>query len=64
MHFAISFHAKPRCPNYLVDIYEKAVNILLFSYFLLFMIGEIFVSIEACEQRLRGFVLAERFDIV
>ena len=59
----MSFHAKPGCPSHLVDVYEKAVNALPSSYLLLFIIGEIFTSIEACEQRLRGFALAEGFDI-
>ena len=33
------------------------------SYLLSPVTGEIFTSIEACEQRLRGFALAEGFDI-
>ena len=63
MHLAMSFHAKPGCPSHLVDVYKKAVNVLPSSYLLLSVTGEIFTSIEACEQRLRGFALAEGFDI-
>ena|SRR5437764_4149976 len=59
----MSFHAKPGCPSHLVDVYEKAVNALPSSYLLPLVTGEIFTSIEACEQRLRGFALAEGFDI-
>ena len=59
----MSFHAKPGCPKHLVDIYERAVNALPSSYLLPPVIGEVFISIEACEQRLRGFALAEGFDI-
>jgi hypothetical protein len=43
------FHAKPGCPIYLVDVYEKAVNALPSSYLLPPIIGEVFTSIEACE---------------
>lgn len=60
----MSFHAKPGCPRHLVDIYEKAVNALLSLYLLPPVTGEVFASVEACEQRLRGFALAEGFDIV
>src|ERR1700733_15057914 len=57
------FHAKPGCPRHLVDVYEKAVNALPSSYLLAFVTGEAFASTKACEQRLRGFALAEGFDI-
>jgi len=57
------FHAKPGCPRHLVDVYEGAVNALPSSYLLPPATGEVFTSIEACEQRLRGFALAEGFDI-
>ena len=59
----MSFYAKPGCPSHLVDIYEKAVNALPSSYLLPPVTGEVFASIEACEQRLRGFALAEGLDI-
>ena len=62
-HLAMSFHAKPGCPSHLINLYEKAVNALPAPYLLSPVTGEIFVSIEACEQRLRGFALAEGFDI-
>jgi hypothetical protein len=39
------------------------VNALLFSYLLPLITDEIFAFIEVCEQRLRGFALAEEFDI-
>jgi hypothetical protein len=57
------FHAKPGYPRHLVDVYEKAVNALPSSYLLPPVTGEVFASVEACEQRLRGFALAEGFDI-
>ena len=57
------FHAKPGCPRYLVDVYEKAMNALPSSYLLPPVTGEVFTSIEACEQRPRGFALAKGFDI-
>jgi hypothetical protein len=57
------FHAKPGCPRHLVDVYDRAVNALPSSYLLPPVTGEVFTSIEACEQRLRGFALAEGFDI-
>jgi hypothetical protein len=60
----MSFHAKPGCPSHLVNIYEKTVNALPAPYLLPPVIGEVFASVEACEQRLRGFALAEGFDIV
>ena len=60
----MSFHAKPGCLNHLINIYEKAVNALPSSYLLPPVTGEVFVSIEACKQRLCGFTLAEGFDIV
>ena len=58
------FHAKPGCPKHLVDIYERAVNAQPASYLLPPVTGEVFASIAACEARLRGFALAEGFDIV
>ena len=64
MHLAISFHAKPGCPSHLVNIYEKAVNALPAPYLLLLITGEVFASIEVCEQHLYSFALAEGFDIV
>ena len=39
------------------------MNALPAPYLLPPVTGEVFVSIEACEQRLRGFALAEGFDI-
>jgi hypothetical protein len=58
------FHAKPGCPKHLVDVYEKVVNAQPASYLLPPVTGEVFTSIAACEARLRGFALAEGFDIV
>ena len=54
------FHAKPGCPGHLGDVYEKAVNALPSSYLLPPVTGEVFASIEACEQRLR---VSEGYDI-
>ena len=60
----MSFHAKPGCPSHLVNIYEKTVNALPAPCLLPPVTGEVFASVEACEQRLRGFALAEGSDIV
>jgi hypothetical protein len=54
----------PAAPRHLVDVYEKAVNALPSSYHFPPVTGEVFASIEACEQRLRGFALAEGIDIM
>jgi hypothetical protein len=40
------------------------VNALLAAYLLPLQSGEIFDSIPHCERRLRGYALAEGFDIV
>ena len=40
------------------------MNALPAAYLLLLQSGEIFNSIPYCERRLRGYVLAEGFDIV
>jgi hypothetical protein len=39
------------------------VNALPAPYLLSPVTGEVFASIKACEQRLRGFTLAKEFDI-
>ena len=57
------FHAKPGCPKHLINVYERAVNAQPTSYLLPPITGEVFDSIAACEARLRGFALAEGFDI-
>jgi hypothetical protein len=57
------FYAKPGCPKHLVNVYERAVNAQPASYLLPPITGEVFDSIAACEVRLRGFALAEGFDI-
>ena len=60
----IPFRAKPECPRHLVAAYERAVNTLPTSYLLPPATGEVFSDISACERRLRGYSLAEGFDVV
>jgi hypothetical protein len=58
------FYAKPECPRHLVAAYERAVNALPASFLLPPASGETFNDISACERRLRGYGLAEGFDVV
>jgi hypothetical protein len=58
------FHVKPECPRHLVTAYEGAVNALPASFLLPPASGEVFNYISAYESRLRGYSLAEGFDVV
>jgi hypothetical protein len=58
------WRAHPACPAHLVGALERHVNALLAAYLLPLQSGEIFNSIPDCERRLRGYALAEGFDIV
>jgi hypothetical protein len=56
--------AKPGCAPHHRAAVERLVNSLPSSYLLPPISGELFDSLEDCNQRLRGFALAEGFDIV
>jgi len=64
LSFIMVCHAPPACPNHLVDALERAVNALPASWLSPPHTGEVFTTITDCERRLRGFCLAEGFDIV
>jgi hypothetical protein len=57
------YHAPSGCPEHLVGALERHVNALPVAQLSPPQTGEIFNSIRDCEQRLRGFSLAEGFDI-
>ena len=52
------------CPNRLVDALGRAVSALPASWLSPPHTGEVFATIADCERRLRGFCLAEGFDVV
>jgi hypothetical protein len=56
--------AKPGCPQHHRAVIERMVNALPASYLLPPCSGELFDSLDACNRRLRGYALAEGFDIV
>jgi hypothetical protein len=58
------WHAKPDCPKHLVATLERPVNALPAAWLQLPQTGEVFDSIRDCERRLRGYALAEGFNIV
>ena len=58
------WHAKPGCAKHHRAAVERMVNALPLSYLLLPCTGEIFEGLEDCNRRLRGYALAEGFDIV
>ena len=58
------WRAYPACPAHLVGALERHVNALPAAYLLPLQSGEIFDSIPYCERRLRGYALAEGFNIV
>jgi hypothetical protein len=60
----MSWHAKPGCPAHHRAAVERIVNSLPLSYLSPPVSGEIFDSLDDCNSRLRGFALAEGFDIV
>jgi MULE transposase domain len=56
--------AKPGCPRHHRAAVERLVNALPSSYLLPPLSGEVFDSLEDCNRRLRGYALAEGFDVV
>jgi hypothetical protein len=56
--------AKPGCPPHHRAAVERIVNAFPASYLLPPCSGELFDSLDACNRRLRGYALAEGFDIV
>jgi len=57
------YHAPSDCPKHLAGALERAVNALPPAWLLPPQTGEIFDSIPDAERRLRGYSLAEGFDI-
>jgi hypothetical protein len=60
----MSWQAKPRCVKHHRAAVERAVNLLPPLWFLHPQTGEVFDSLDYCNRRLRGYSLAEGFDIV
>ena len=58
------WYAKPGCPEHHRAAVERLVNTLPPSYLLPPCSGELFEGLEDCNRRLRGYALAEGFDIV
>ena len=58
------WHAKPGCVEHHRAALERIVNALPSSYLLQSQIGEIFESLDDYNSRLRGYALAEGFDII
>jgi hypothetical protein len=58
------WRAHPACPAHLVGALERHVNALPPAYLLPPQSGEIFDSIASCERRLRGYAMAQGFDII
>ena len=61
---SMPWHAKPGCPEHHRTVVERMVNALPSSYLLPPRSGELFDNLDACNNRLRGYALAEGFDIV
>jgi hypothetical protein len=60
----MSWQAKPEYAEHHRAAVERIVNALSPSYLLAPCSGELFDSLEYCNRRLRGWALAEGFDIV
>ena len=58
------WHAKPGCPAHHRAAVERIVNAYPPSYLVPPASGEIFDSLEESNRRMRGYALAEGFDIV
>jgi hypothetical protein len=58
------WQAKPGCAEHHRAALERMVNTLPPSYLLVPSSGELFKGLEECNRRLRGYVLAEGFDII
>jgi hypothetical protein len=63
-HFTMAWEARLGCPPHHRAAVERMVNALPPSYLLPPISGEPFDSLEHCNRRLRGWALAEGFDIV
>jgi len=60
----MTWEARSGCPPHHRAAVERMVNALSPSYLLPPVSGELFDSLEHCNRRLRGWALAEGFDIV
>jgi hypothetical protein len=60
----MAWEARPGCPPHHRAAVERMVNALPPSYLLPPISGELFDSLEHCNRRLRGWALAEGFDII
>ena len=60
----MDWQAKPGCPEHHRAAVKRMVKALSLAYLLSSCLGEIFEDLEACNRRLRGYALAEGFDIV
>src|SRR5271163_3046220 len=60
----MAWEARLGCPPHHRAAVERMVNALSPSYLLPPVSGELFDSLEHCNRRLRGWALAEGFDIV
>jgi hypothetical protein len=60
----MSWQAKPGCAEHHRAAVERLVNALPPSYLLPPCSGELFDSLDDCNSRLRGYALAEGFDII
>jgi hypothetical protein len=60
----MSWHAKPGCAEHHRTAVERLVNALPLSYLLPPCTGELFGSLDECDSRLRGYALAEGFDVI
>jgi hypothetical protein len=58
------WHAKPGCAEHHRAAVERIVNALPPHWLQPPQTGELFDSLEHCNSRLRGYALAEGFDIV
>ena len=60
----MAWQAKPRYPEHLVATLERAVNNNPSTWRIPPQTGEIFNSIEDYKKRLKGFALAEDFNVM
>jgi len=60
----MAWQAKPGCAEHNRTVIERMVNAFPPAWLLPPCTGEIFDSLEHCNRRLKGFALAEGFDIV
>jgi hypothetical protein len=60
----MSWQAKPGCAEHHRAAVERMVNLLPAAWLLPPQTGELFNSLDHCNCRLRGYALAEGFNIV